>query len=320
MEMMIRIENLTRRFGKVRALRGLSLNVKRGAVYGFLGPNGAGKTTTLRILAGLLRADQGQVWINGQAIPLQALGHRPVMGVMPEEPAFYPWMTPREYLRDFLAPFYTMNKVQATQRAKELLSLVGLSEAADRRIGGFSRGMRQRLGMAQALINQPELLLLDEPVSALDPAGRREVLNLIESLKGQATIILSTHILADVDRVCDSIGIIERGKMLIEAERQELLERYALPIFEVEVENGFGQWPEVIKDAPAIEQIQIMNRIARISVQDVELARRALLSSFVDNGLQIRRFEISTPSLEDVFLKITHQEPRRVEGAESSRS
>ncbi len=148
MEPMIRIEKLTKRYGNVRALNGLDMQVAPGMVYGFLGPNGAGKTTTLRILSGLARADQGLAWINGQPVGVQALGQRPVMGVLPEEPAFYPWMTPREYLRDFIAPLYRIQAREAAQRTKELLGQVGLTQAANRRIGGFSRGMRQRLGLA----------------------------------------------------------------------------------------------------------------------------------------------------------------------------
>jgi len=241
MEPMIRIEKLAKRYTSVRALNGLDMQVAPGTVYGFLGPNGAGKTTTLRILAGLARADHGQAWIMGNPVGLHGLQpHTVQMGVLPEEPAFYPWMTPREYLRDFVAPLYRLDAKAASQRAKDLLGQVGLTQAANRRIGGFSRGMRQRLGLAQALIHQPAILLLDEPVSALDPAGRKEILELIESLRGQATILLSTHILADVERVCDTVGIINKGRMILESDRQALLDRYALPVFEIEVENGFA--------------------------------------------------------------------------------
>lgn len=305
MEPMIRIEKLTKRYASVRALKGLDMQVAPGSVYGFLGPNGAGKTTTLRILAGLARADSGQAWIMGQALNLQKPGERPVLGVLPEEPAFYPWMTPREYLRDFLAPLYSLGAKEAAQRAKDLLGQVGLSQAADRRIGGFSRGMRQRLGLAQALIHQPAILLMDEPVSALDPAGRKEVLELIEGLRGQATILLSTHILADVERVCDTVGIINNGRMVLESERQALMDHYAQPVFEIEVENGFGSWLEDLSKMAVVEQVQVDGRTARVSVKNIHQAQGELLASLAGNGLLIRRFEITTPSLEEIFLKLT---------------
>jgi ABC-2 type transport system ATP-binding protein len=302
---MIKIESLSKRFNGVRALNGLDMQVKTGSVYGFLGPNGAGKTTTLRILSGLARTDKGRAWIMDQEVNLRSLGHRPLMGMLPEEPAFYPWMTPREYLRDFIAPLYRLDAKTAAKRTKETLEQVGLSKAAKRRIGGFSRGMRQRLGLAQALIPEPSLLLLDEPVSALDPAGRRDVLELINNLRGQATILLSTHILADVERVCDTVGIINQGRMVLESGRQELLDRYALPVFEIEVENDFGPWLEKLGRMSFVDQVQVKGHTIRVGVKDIHLAQRELLNSLAANGLLIRRFELTTPSLEDIFLKLT---------------
>ena len=304
---MIRTEKIVKRFGTLRALSGLSLHVEQGAIYGFLGPNGAGKTTTLRILSGLARADQGQAWIMGQRVGLRTLGQRPMLGVLPEEPAFYPWMTAREYLRDFIAPLYRLRGAEAARRAAELLETVGLSEAADRRLGGFSRGMRQRIGLAQALIHRPQILLLDEPVSALDPAGRKEVLDLIESLRGQTTVMLSTHILADVERVCDMIGIIRKGRMVIEARREDLLQRYALPIFEVEADDSLGEWPERVRQMPFVESLSITGRMARVFVKDMQVAKRELLASLAGQGLLIRRFEMVMPTLEDVFLRLTDE-------------
>lgn len=308
METMIQTERLSKRFGSVRALNGLDMHVQTGAIYGFLGPNGAGKTTTLRILAGLARADQGQVWIEGQPVGVHILGQHLKMGVLPEEPAFYPWMTPREYLQDFIAPLYRISTREAAQKTKDVLGKVGLSQVANRRIGGFSRGMRQRLGLAQTLINQPSILLLDEPVSALDPAGRKEVLELIENLRGYATILISTHILADVERICDTVGIINNGRMLLEAEREELLDRYVLPFIEVEADDDFGDWEAQLAKMPFVNQVQMNHRTVRIGVKDIHLAQRELLSSLAQNNLLIRRFEIMTPSLEDIFLKLTSED------------
>lgn len=305
---MIRIENLVKVYGKVRALDGLHLNVDAGVVYGFLGPNGAGKTTTLRILAGLARPTAGKAWVLDKEIGQGSADLRSQVGVLPEEPAFYPWMTAREYLCDFVAPLFGLEATRAARRADELLELCGLGEAAGRRIAGFSRGMRQRLGLAQALVPNPKVLLLDEPVSALDPGGRKDVLQLIESLRGQTTILLSTHILADVERICDVVGIIAHGRMIIQEERAALLARYAQPVFEVEAENGFDTWPAALQQLPIVQSVTLDKTIARIRVSDVARAQTALIASLAASEARIRRFEIVQPSLEDIFLRLTEKE------------
>jgi ABC-2 type transport system ATP-binding protein len=305
---MIRIENLVKTYGAVRALDGLSLNVELGVVYGFLGPNGAGKTTSMRILSGLARPDSGRAWILDREIGQPGSDVRSLIGVLPEEPAFYGWMTPREYLRDFVAPLYNIHGLVAAQRADELLEIVGLKDAANRRIGGFSRGMRQRMGLAQALVHRPPVLLLDEPVSALDPAGRKEVLDLIETLCGQTTILLSTHILADVERVCDVIGIIAQGRLVVQSRRDDLLARYVTPLFEIESDNGFGHWLEWVEKQSFVTNVTVSGHMARVLVKDVPKAQKVLLESLAKEALSVRRFELVHPSLEDVFLRLTGKE------------
>jgi ABC-2 type transport system ATP-binding protein len=305
---MIRIENLVKKYGSVRALDGLSLNVRPGVVYGFLGLNGAGKTTSMRILSGLARPDSGQAWIMGKKIGQPGSDNRALIGVLPEEPAFYGWMTPREYLRDFISPLYALRGKVAARRADALLEIVGLTDAANRRISGFSRGMRQRLGLAQALVHQPPVLLLDEPVSALDPAGRKEILDLIETLRGKTTILLSTHILADVERVCDVVGIIARGRLVVQARRDDLLARYVTPLFEIETEDGFGYWLEWVEKQIFVTNVTVFGHTARILVKDGHTAQKILLESLADAALSVRRFERIHPSLEDVFLRLTEKE------------
>ncbi len=308
----IRVEDLKKYYGSVRALDGLNLNVEPGTVFGFLGPNGAGKTTTIRILTGLARPTNGRAWVagaeiiaDGRAVAPRALARR--IGHLPEEPAFYPWMTPREFL-DHVGRVFGLSASERAARTKELLDLVGLAEASQRRIGGFSRGMRQRLGLAQALVNRPEVLFLDEPVSALDPVGRKEVLELVGKLRGQCTVLMSTHILADVERVCDTIGIIARGKMVTEAKQDDLLARYAVPAFEVESVNGYGDritgWAETLRKTGWVQTVTVAGQTARIIVNDVETAQRELLASAVQAGLVLARYEMVRPSLEDVFLRL----------------
>ncbi|MBI3241535.1 MAG: ABC transporter ATP-binding protein [Chloroflexi bacterium] len=307
----IRIEGLRKFYGPVHALDGLNLTVEPGTVFGFLGPNGAGKTTTLRILTGLTHATEGQAWVIGTEITTNRREVARRIGYLPEEPAFYPWLTPREFL-DHIGRVFGLSASERAVRVKELLDLLGLAEVAKRRIAGFSRGMRQRLGLAQALVNRPEVLFLDEPVSALDPAGRKEVLELIETLRGQHTVFMSSHILADVERVCDTIGIIGRGRLVTQAPRETLLAQYAIPALEVEADRGFemqiNAWAEALRGRSWVQSVSIKGLTARAIVNDVETAKQELLASAMQAGLVLTRFEILRPSLEDVFLRLMGKE------------
>ena len=303
----IRIEGLRKQYGAVTALDGLDLTVASGTVFGFLGPNGAGKTTTLRILTGLARPTAGQAWVAGVEV---TGGSREVarhIGHLPEEPAFYGWMTPPEFL-NHVGGLFGLTPGERTARTKELIERVGLAEAARRRIAGFSRGMRQRLGLAQALVNRPTVLFLDEPVSALDPAGRKEVLALIEQLRGECTVLMSSHILADVERVCDTVGIVARGRLVTQEPRAELMARYALPVFELEAdpanEAALLAWAESQRQQPWVTGVTTSGGSARLTVSDIGVAQRTLLASAVQAGLTLTRYEMLKPSLEDVFLSL----------------
>jgi len=306
---MIRIENLVKTYGSVRALDGLSLEVDTGVVYGFLGPNGAGKTTTLRILTGLARPTSGQAQVAGIDVLKNGSKLARHIGHLPEEPAFYPWMTPPEFL-DYLGRLFGLSSTERASRTRELLALVRMEDVSKRRIGGFSRGMRQRLGVAAALIHHPEVLFLDEPASALDPAGRKEVLDLIEALRGQCTVVMSTHILADVERVCDVVGIIAKGRMLVQSPREQLLERYAVPAFEVEADDhtALSRWGKDLERVSWVTAVTPQNGTLRITVKDVQTAKRELLSKAVRAGLVLNRYEEIRPSLEDVFLQLVGTE------------
>jgi len=307
----IRTEALQKAYGDVKALDGLDLAVETGSVYGFLGPNGAGKSTTLRILTGLAQASAGRAWVADVEITGahgagagQLAQH---FGYLPEEPAFYNWMTPREFL-DHVARLFGLRAAERRARTAELLELVGLVEVARRRIGGFSRGMRQRLGLAQALVNRPPVLFLDEPASALDPVGRKEVLDLIERLRGQCTVLMSTHILADVERVCDAVGIIARGRLVTQGPCADLLAQYAIPAFELETDAGseaaLAAWADAQRQQPWLTATRLSGRTARLTVSDVSAAKQALLPSALAAGLVLTRYEMLQPSLEDVFLRL----------------
>lgn len=303
----IHIQGLQKTFGRVQALDGLDLTVQPNMVFGFLGPNGAGKTTTIRILAGLARPTEGRAWVLGKDA---VTAHHEIagrIGYLPEEPNFYPWMTAYELL-DHVGRIFSLMAKERRVRIDELLDLVDLSQASNRRIGGFSRGMRQRLGLAQALVNQPEVLLLDEPVSGLDPVGRKETLELIETLGGQCTVFMSTHILTDVERVCDTVGVIHHGQLVVGAPKEELIREYALPVFEVDCDrSSVGQFAPLVDDlrtAPWVKTVSVDEKTARVVVNDVEKAKRELMDRAVRSGVVLTRYEMVRPSLEDVFLQL----------------
>ena len=309
----IRTESLTKSYGSVRALGGLDVVVPRGTEFGFLGPNGAGKTTTIRILTGLARAGEGRAWVAGAEVTANGREVARRIGHLPEEPAFYPWMTAAE-LVDYVGRVFGLTAADRASRVGELLGQVGLADVSRRRIGGFSRGMRQRLGLAQALVNRPEVLFLDEPTSALDPGGRKEVLELIERLRGQCTVFMSSHILADVERVCDTIGIVAKGKLVTQASRDTLVDRYAAPVFELETGPGqmaeLARWAEALRPAPWIETVSVEGLTARIVVHDTAVAQRDLLPAALGAGLVLTRYEMMRPSLEEVFLRLVNEDGR----------
>lgn len=200
----LEISDLTKRYGKLTALAGLNLTLHDGTVHGLVGPNGAGKTTMLLIISGLKRKTSGEITFG---VPTNK-----VM-LMPDTPDFFPLLTAREIVDLARYPF---RKEVSEESVTEVIELVGLGDSIDRRVGGFSRGMKQRLGLATTLIGEPQLLLLDEPCSALDPIGRREILDVIFRLKSKSTVLFSTHLLSDVEAVCDSVTVVDHGKALYE--------------------------------------------------------------------------------------------------------
>ena len=303
----IKIEALTKTYGSVKALDGLNLEVTSGSVFGFLGPNGAGKTTTLRILAGLAQPTSGSLHMDGKPAT-GATWQKFSVGYLPEEPAFYAWMSPREYL-DLVGKIFKLDAKERRVRADRLLEQSGLLDVAKRHIGGFSRGMRQRLGIAQALMNQPSILLLDEPVSALDPAGRKEVLEMIESLGHTCTVIMSSHILADIERVCDTVGIINKGKLITQDSKESLLERYAVPALELTATNGSAaempEWKKRLEAMPSVTGVTVEGYTFHLAVKDVFAAQREIMQEAFIHNDRFEKLEVVKPSLEDIFMQLT---------------
>jgi ABC-2 type transport system ATP-binding protein len=221
----IETRGLTKTYGHVAALKALDLNVRKNSIFGFLGPNGAGKSTAMKLLLGLARPTSGSGSMFGKDIVSESSQIRRRVGYLAQDPRYYGHMTARETLRFVARFFYSGPESAIERRVDESLSLVGLSDRANRRIRGFSGGELQRLGLAQAQINEPELLILDEPAASLDPMGRRDVLEIMARLRDErnTTIFYSTHILDDVQRVSDSVAILDRGRLLAQASIDELL-------------------------------------------------------------------------------------------------
>jgi len=296
------ITGLKKEYKSATALAGVDLVVPEGAIFGFLGPNGAGKTTTLRILAGLARPTSGTARVFGLDTSGDADAVHAMIGFLPDVPGFYKWMTAREYL-ELSAGLFGIPASVRGERIDTLLELAGLSGVTTK-VGGYSRGMKQRLGVAQALINSPRLLLLDEPTSALDPLGRREVLEMIAALAGRTTVFFSTHILADVERVCDTVAVLASGRVVEQAAIDELRSRHGgAQRVVIEVSD-----PQALVAALAGEPwagaVKRDGRELLVEVTDLEVAFREVPAAVARLGLALRRFEADEVSLEDVFVDL----------------
>jgi ABC-2 type transport system ATP-binding protein len=295
--------DLTKRFGATTALNGLNLSVPTGSIFGFLGPNGAGKSTTIRMLVTLTHPTSGDAEVAGSSVTRDPDGARRAIGYLPQEPAFPGWMSGREYLR-FQAGLIDIPTVTRNQQVEDVLSLVSLTEAGKRRVGGYSGGMKQRLGIAQALLGRPSVLILDEPISALDPLGRRDIIDLMEQLRGQTTIFFSSHILADIEGICDRVAILDVGTLLVEETMTGLKERYAQPAFEIDVAGDAAELSATLRRTLWVRNVEQHGGHLRVLVSDVARAEETLPRAVLDAGLTLLRYEQNLPSLEDVFVRL----------------
>lgn len=284
-------------------LSDVSISVGRGEIFGFLGPNGAGKTTTMKILLGLMRATSGSVELLGA--PANDVNVHKQIGYLPESPYFYDYLSAEEFLV-FYGRLAGLNKVDLQRRVPLLLSRVGLIDAQNRPLRKFSKGMLQRIGLAQALIHDPELVILDEPMSGLDPVGRKDVRDIILSLRDQGkTVFFSTHIISDVEMICDRVGILAKGKLLAMGRIEDLVSRHVAQSVEVVCEGFIGEEIPLIKSA-AVRLLQRGDRCWMIipgqnKVEEVLVAIRQaggrLISVIPHKG-----------SLEEIFLEQTNRQ------------
>ena len=297
---MLEITNLHKRFGDKEVLKGLDLNVPEHSVFGFVGVNGAGKTVTMKLILGLLEGDSGTIKVAGEKVKYGQNDTNRFIGYLPDVPEFYGYMTAREYLH-FSGEITGMAKEEIESRSEELLGLVGLANQ-NHRIKGFSRGMKQRLGIAQALLNRPQLLICDEPTSALDPVGRKEILDILFKAREQTTVLFSTHILSDVERICSDIALLHEGRIAFKGELAKIRELHGSNQYNVEIEN--------LEDAIRIKEAFpgcIWTQGNRFVLGDESHSLFDFMRFAGEQKIAIVKMERIEPDLESLFLEVVQR-------------
>lgn len=310
MEYAIEATNLVKEFSNHKALQGVDFKVPRGSIYGFLGPNGAGKTTAIKIILGLIFPTEGKVTVLGEEVRFgEKATYLRRVGYLPQDPVFPEGLNGKEAM-EMVAGIYKMEPRISSKKICRLLSEFQLSDAAKRKVDAYSRGMKQRLGIAAVLLTEPDLLILDEPVSALDPEGRRKVLELINCLRGRSTVFFSSHILGDVERVCDHLTIIDKGRKLMEIGKGELLDKYAMEQYVVTVKEGQKEKAqELLQAVDYIRDVEIMNENFLVTSQPGQLGKLAenLLPLLINNGIIVKEFMHRRVDLEEIFFRVLQQ-------------
>lgn len=301
----LEVQELSKSFGTHQVISELSFAVPEHTVFGFIGKNGAGKTTTMKIILGLLKADSGTIKVCQQEVSYGQTVTNQFIGYLPDVPEYYHFLNSLEYLT-LCGEVTGIERKVLKVRSEELLELVGLEDAMKKKIGGFSRGMKQRLGIAQALTNEPKLLICDEPTSALDPLGRKEILDILHKVKEKTTVVFSTHILTDVERICDRIAVLDGGRAVLNGSLADLKEEHGAKVLRVE----FGS----IKDSERFqsacrERVLLLpqiegERVLRYKAEDMEELQQSALRILFENRLSPVCIEVEEPSLEALFLEV----------------
>ncbi len=300
----IRVTDLTKSYSNQVVLDKLNLSVKKGEVYGFIGRNGAGKTTTINLMLSLISKDLGNIFINDEEVFFSNQKYKSKIGYVPDTPVFPGYMCAKDYLK-FTSEIFGLNIDQIKTRTKEVLEFVSLPNSK-KRISSYSRGMKQRLAIAQALIHDPEILIMDEPTSALDPIGRNDVLNIMYKLKGNKTIFYSTHILDDVERVCDRIGLLDDGILIFESTISEIQKKYYSNKIYIETKNEPQIVMKKIKANNLIKDVIIYND-GVICKLNGDIEANLLLKKLMELDEEIVEYKKVKTSLEDVFIKLTNE-------------
>lgn len=297
---MLVIKDLHKRFGDKEVLKGLDLTVPEHSIFGFIGKNGSGKTTTMKTVLGLLKADSGEITVGGQRVIYGNNDANRLIGYLPDVPEFYSFMTAAEYLR-FCGEITGISKEELNVRCTELLELVGLNNEKHR-IKGFSRGMKQRLGIAQALLGRPKLLICDEPTSALDPVGRKEILDILLAVKDQTTVLFSTHILSDVEKICTDVALLNNGVVEICGKLADIKAKYKTEEYII--------YPEKQEDLSALlNAFPKMKKTGdeQLSFYESDHSYFEILNFAVQNKIAVQKFERVEPDLEALFMEVAKQ-------------
>jgi ABC-2 type transport system ATP-binding protein len=308
-DLVIETHGLSKCYKNVSALKALKLRVPQHSIFGFLGPNGAGKTTTIKLLLGLAHPSEGSGTVFGYDIRRQSVEIRRRVGYLAQDPRYYEKMTARENLRFTLGFFFNGPKNKLEDRIEETIELVGLADKADRPVGGFSGGERQRLGIAQAQVNYPDLLILDEPAASLDPMGRHDVLEVMHRLRKYTTIFYSTHILDDVQRVSDTVCILNHGEMVAQAPIHELLNENGYVTYHLQTLGDIHQIQPVVSQQSWVKSVEVRQSGSqaewRVCVSDPSAAEEQLLGMVLSGaGVKVTSFGQSKLDLEDVFMNL----------------
>lgn len=294
---MLTVKNLSKQFNKHLVINGVSFTLKKGACTALIGPNGAGKTTILRMLTGLIKASEGSITYTNNTGDFRHL-----IGYLPQYPKFDDWMTGEEFLT-YCCKLYGLSSEETQRRTKGLLEQVGLSNAKQKRISTYSGGMKQRLGIAQAIVHQPSVLFLDEPVSSLDPIGRRDVLTLMEQLKEKMTILFSTHILNDADEISDSVIVLKSGKVVEDGTMEKLQKKYTTSKIILQFEQNHSDLVSQIEQLSNVTSIEAIGQYLHVYITDLHTARTEILDFTLKSNLQLNEFRIGRVSMEELFVK-----------------
>ena len=299
----LKIDNLHKSFGKNTIVNGLSMSIPENTIFGFLGKNGAGKTTTMKMILGFLKKDEGSIRVFGEEVSFGQSKTNRFIGYLPDVPEFYGYMTAKEYL-NLCGAITGLSKNEIKNKSVELLELVGLRDV-NKRISGYSRGMKQRLGIAQALLNSPKLLICDEPTSALDPLGRKEILDIILKIKDSTTVIFSTHILSDVEAICDHVVVLDKGKNVLEGSIDELknIKRKNT----IKIRFKFDKELKVFKSLDKFSNLVTNEKgdTLYLTDEDNQLKDLDILYELYKLDIFPIEIKIEEPTLENIFLEVT---------------
>lgn len=300
----LQITAISKQFGSHRVLDALSFSVKEGSIFGFIGQNGAGKTTTMKMILGLLPIDSGEITVCGERVKYGENKTNQFIGYLPDVPEFYNYMNSTEYLK-LCGEITGIPKEKLLGRIKELLTLVGL-EPNRKKIGGFSRGMKQRLGIAQALLNEPKLLICDEPTSALDPIGRVEILEILQKVKGKTTVIFSTHILSDVERICDEIAVLHDGKVALTGTIASLKEKHKQDGIAIEFSSSQDKiiFLKCLETRFKLKELIEKDLEVKLLTDQVEKLQTISFECLVSESILPKKIEILEPSIESLFMEV----------------